>query len=232
MRTNTRLKLDMAGRALGFCRLHPDANPSTELVTARLGELVGQTIAIGQQRREAEVTAAAAVGEKEALREVIAGKLTSLAGISKVVAQFKPAVGVHRRLPRGKVSEPAFLSIARVAVAGALANRELFLQHGMPDTLLQEMTTDLDTYEAAILRQRNAEVTEVGANAELEAVTAEIMGVVKHLDSLHRLRFKDNTELKAGWKSARNVAWRNADPTAGPVTPPLMLPPAERTSAA
>jgi hypothetical protein len=42
----------------------------------------------------------------------------------------------------------------------------------------------------------------------------DIMEVVRNLDALHRIRFRDDPELKAAWKSARNVAWRVPEPEA------------------
>jgi hypothetical protein len=232
MRTNIRLRLDMAGRAMEFCRAHPDQNPSTALVATRLSDLVARATTLSQQQRASLVTAAAAVNRKNELRETIGEHLAALAGISKAASATQPGLTVHRRLPRGRTSEPTFLTIARVAVAEATASKELFLKFGMPDTLLETMTAELDEYEAAVSRQRNGLATQVGAGAELDSVTAEIMGVVKHLDSLHRLRFKGDPELRAGWKSARNVAWRIPQPEPVTTEPqPGLTPPADTPSA-
>jgi hypothetical protein len=33
------------------------------------------------------------------------------------------------------------------------------------------------------------------------------MQALDHLDALNRIRFRDNVELSAGWKSARRIAW-------------------------
>jgi hypothetical protein len=83
---------------------------------------------------------------------------------------------------------------------------------GLTDALLGALTADLDAYDAAVSRQRNALTAQVGAGAELRAVTDDIMGVVKNLDALHRVRFRKDRELHAAWKSARNVAWRLPEP--------------------
>jgi hypothetical protein len=57
------------------------------------------------------------------------------------------------------------------------------------------------------------------ARAELEAVTAEVMLIVRQLDALNRFRFRSDAESLAGWKSARDVAWP-APPTPGEVEKP------------
>lgn len=224
MRNSTRLELDMGARASEFCRAHPDSNPATAQVATRLTALVAQSNALLQQQRASDLVASAAVERKDALRASIAEHLASLAGISRVASVTRPDLTVHRRLPRSKASEPTFLSTARVAVTEAAANKDLFLQAAMPAELLDIMTAELDEFDAVLARQRNAIATSVGANAELESVAREIMGVVKHLDHLHRLRFKDDPDLRAAWKSARNVAWKSGDTTPVPA-PPAGSPP-------
>jgi hypothetical protein len=207
----------MGARAGEFCQAHPDSNPATAQVATRLVSLVGHSNELLLQHRTSELIATTAVERKNALRESIAEHLGSLAGISRVASASKPDLTVHRRLPRGKASEPTFLSTARVAVAEAAANKEVLLQHGMPVDLLDIMTAELDEFDAVLARQRNAIATAVGANAELESVAREIMGVVRHLDYLHRLRFKQDPDLRAAWKSARNVAWKSGDTTPAPL---------------
>jgi hypothetical protein len=43
----------------------------------------------------------------------------------------------------------------------------------------------------------------VGANAEIDKVRHDMLLVLRHLDALQRVRFADNTELFAAWRSAR-----------------------------
>lgn len=50
----------------------------------------------------------------------------------------------------------------------------------------------------------------VGAHADLEAVTAEVMQLVRQLDALTQYRFRDDPEALGAWRSARNVPWRLA----------------------
>jgi hypothetical protein len=65
----------------------------------------------------------------------------------------------------------------------------------------------LDRFEQALNQKHNGRAAHVGARAELEAVTAEVMLIVRQLDALNRFRFRSDAESLAGWKSARDVAW-------------------------
>jgi hypothetical protein len=198
----------------------------------KLADLVASADALLLAQRSANVNAASAVNRKEELRDDLGINIVILAKTAKMALAENPNLTVHLRLPRGRSSEPAFLSIAQVALQEANANKDLFLKHGMPSELLDIMTAQLAEFEAAIARQKNAIATQVGANAELEAVAAEIMGVLEHLDALNRLRFKNDPQLRAAWKSARNVPWVNPDPGPAVEPPPTTTPPADTAAAA
>ena len=211
MRTSIRLKLDMAGRAVEFCRAHPDDNPATALITTRLADLTSRANQLLQLQRTQQITAAGAVSLKAGLRDTLEESFVALVGIARAAAREHPDISVHRRIPRRRANEATFLTTARVAIAESAELKPVLEPYGLTDALLVGMTADLDEYEAAVARQRNAIATQVGASAEIKAVTADIMGVVRNLDALFRIRFRDDDELRAAWHSARNVAWPAAD---------------------
>lgn len=59
----------------------------------------------------------------------------------------------------------------------------------------------------ALNEKHNGRAAHVGARAELEAVTSQIMLDVRQLDALNRFFFRNDAESLAAWKSARDVAW-------------------------
>jgi hypothetical protein len=107
--------------------------------------------------------------------------------------------------PRTKLSHQTFLTRARVSATKGSAHRDLL---GMPETFLDELGAALDRFEQSLDDKHNGRAAHVGARAELEAVTAEIMLVVRQLDALGRFRSRNNAESLAAWKSARDVACR------------------------
>jgi hypothetical protein len=220
MRTNYRLILDMAGRVVTFTNAHPDDNPAGVTLAAQLAEQLAHATTLGDRQRNSALTGESATDRKEELRVSLRQHFAALAGISRAARKENPDLTVHLRLPRSKTADATFLETLRVAVAEATADRDLFLKYAMPPALLDTITAQLAEFEAALTRQRNAAADQVGASAELKAVKEEIMRMVKHLDSIHRLRFRGDPDLLAAWKSARNVAWRLAEPTPPPEPAP------------
>lgn len=214
MQTNVRLRLDMGGRAAEFCRTHPDPDPAAAQVASRLFDLNTRAEALALQQRTGQVVASAAVIDKADLRVVIEDDLGALIGIAKIAAKEHPDLAVHRRMPSPKTNEATFLTIVRVAVSEARAAFDLLAPFGLTDQLLESLASGIEAYEAALVRQRNALTSQVGAGAELTVIASDIVAVVKNLDALYRVRFRKDPELMAAWKSARNVAWPN------PATPP------------
>jgi hypothetical protein len=123
-----------------------------------------------------------------------------------------PGIGARassrfQHTPRTKLSHQAFLTRARVAAANGSSHRDLLIRYGMPETFLDELRAVLDQFEHALNEKHNGRAAQVGARAELEAVTSEIMLIVRQLDALNRFRFRKDAESLAAWKSARDVAW-------------------------
>lgn len=238
MDTDIRLKLDMGGRVVVFCRAHPDDNPATAPVVARLTEAMDRAEALKLQQRQSVTVASAAVNQKGELRVRIENSLAALFGIAKAGAKEHPDLAVHRRLPRPRTSEATLLQIGHVAVTEATVVKEVLVPYGLTDALLQGLAADLAAYEIVLERQRQALASQVGASDDLKGVVGDLMRVVKNLDAIHRIRFKDNRELRAAWRSARNVAWpaqgtvATPDPAPAPGPTPTTPPPTEGTTAA
>lgn len=208
MRRNDRLVMSMAGRAAKFCADNPDPNPATAQVAVRLTALRDRATDLTELQQQGLATSAAAVKQKEQLRESIGIQLSALVASARQAAKGNPEIAVHRRLPRnGRHSnEMVLLTTARVAVAEAGTILPLLEPHGATQELLTSLTQLLDEFEQELDRQRRAVNSQVGATANLRAVCSDILSVVRNLDALHRLRFQGDPERLAAWKSARKVA--------------------------
>jgi hypothetical protein len=86
-------------------------------------------------------------------------------------------------VPARNISNQSFLTGARVAVTTAAGYRELLQRYGMPDTFPEDLGGMLDRFEAALNEKHAGRAAHVGARAELDAVTAEIMQLVGQLDA-------------------------------------------------
>jgi len=219
MQINSRLRYDMNGRVGEFYHTHPETDPTALQVVARLTELNTRVETLSQLQRSSVTIAAAAVSQKTQLRFDIENGLAGLFGIAQVASATHPEIAVHRRRIRPHASEVTLLTAARVAVAEALADKDRLTPFGLSDAMLTALSADIAAYSAELARHRNAMATQVGATADLKAVLIDVMKVVKNLDAINKTRFKDDRELMAAWKSARNVAWRIDEPVAPDITP-------------
>jgi hypothetical protein len=219
MNYSVRRKLDMAGRVREFCRTHPDQNPGYTAAVQRLEERLARAEALARQEVAGRQTVTGAVVNKEQLRVDIHKTIALLAGLAAPAAKEERelAVGIIRPDPKG--SHQAFLTRSRVASATGSTHKELLTRFGMPEGFLEELNAALDRYERSLNQQHAGRAAHVGARAELEAVTSDVMLIVRQLDALNRFRFRKDAESLAAWKSARDVAWP-AQPPVGAAEKP------------
>jgi hypothetical protein len=218
MNFSVRRKLDMAGRVRDFCRTHPSQNPGYAAAVARLEERLVRAEALAQQQVVGQQMAAGATVNKEALRLDIHKTVALLAGLAAAAAKEERELTVGIIRPDINGSHQAFLTRSRVAAATGAAHKELLIRYGMPEAFLDELNAALDRYEQALNQQHAGRAAHVGARAELEAVTSDIMLIIRQLDALNRFHFRKDAESLAAWKSARDVAW--------PLPPEKEAPPA------
>ena len=219
MNTDTRLRLDMGTRVRGFCRAHPTDDPGYNGLVTRLEDRLERARVLAEQQRSGMVTSHASVVSKDDLKSLVRDRLLVLSGAAELAALDDPGLGARLEAPPLGLSYRAFLTAARVALTQAAPLKEVLEKHGMPANFLEDLATQVDHFEQAREEKFTARTSQVGASADLEAVAAEVLMVVRMLDRVNRVRFRKDAELLAAWKSARDVAWSNpAEPQ--PETPP------------
>lgn len=212
MNVHIRRKLDMAGRVRDFCRTHPDPNPGYTAAVARLEERLARANALAKQEVAGRLAVSGAIANKEELRQEIQHTVSLLAALAESAVQEEPDLRAIIVRPTIALSHQAFLTRARVAGDAAMEHKEILTRYGMLDDFLIQLGSSLDRFEQVLNEKHVGRAAHVGARAELESVTAEIMLIVRQLDALNRYRFRRDAESLAGWRSARDVAW--------PLTPP------------
>lgn len=208
MTTAVRLVLLMAIRVYEFVIAFPEANPGYNQAVALLKDRLDRAESLAAMERSGRVASRVAKDQRKALvAELRATPLRLLAEVARAAFKDQPEVMRRFRVPSSGVGKTTFITAVRATLAEAEAARALLLQHGLPETLLEEVAAAVERYDGLITEANSGLREHVGAHADLEAVAQEILGVVRHLDALIRYRFRDNPEQLAAWKSARNVAW-------------------------
>jgi hypothetical protein len=200
--------LDMAGRVRDFCGAHPDAtNAGYTAAVALLDERLTRAEALAQQHVTGRLTVTGAAATTHELRREILDSISLLAGLARAASREDPelSAGITRLPMHGSHQE--LLTKSRVAAATAAAKRDILVRYGLPDGVLESLDSSLDQFEKVINDRNAGRAAHVGARADLSSVEAEIMVAVRRLDAISRYRFRNDAELLAAYKSARNVAW-------------------------
>jgi hypothetical protein len=207
MKGSIRRKLDMAARVRDFVRAHPDANPGHTAAAERLADRLARAEVLAQQAVAGRRAVAGAIASRGNLRQEIAEGLALLAALARGAAREEPDLAAGIARPDSGASNQAFLTRGRVAAATAATHRDLLQRYGMSETFPDDIGRMLDGFEAALNEKHAGQTAQVGAHADLDAVTAEVMQLVRQLDALNRFRFRGDAEALGAWRSARNVAW-------------------------
>ena len=220
MNAQVRRKLDMAGRVRDFSRLHMSQDPSYAAVLTSLETRHGRAEALATQQRAGRLTSRAATARRVEIRKILHEKLLPyLVRVGQAVARSTPEVGQRFQMPTMRLTNAAYRTAARAMFDEATAARDRFIASGMTELFLTDLGEALDQYDAAVEEAREARIGHVGARADLEAVTEELMELVALLDGLNRYRFRNNAELSAAWASARNVIGRSQPRAPEPAGP-------------
>jgi hypothetical protein len=206
MKTAVRSKLVMARSARDFCRANPAADPSYAAILAQFEDRLGRAEQLAKAQIGGLVAEHSSTVQRQQLRRAVHDQLRHLSLVAAVAAKKEPELVKHFRLPEVRAGSHAYRTAARAALDEALARRDLLIEHGMATTLLDDLSAALTRYDAAVDEAQAGRRMHVGAVAELSAVAAELIDLVRLFDGLNRYRFRDNAELLAAWASAKNVA--------------------------
>ncbi|HKV73366.1 MAG TPA: hypothetical protein VJN95_02505 [Gemmatimonadales bacterium] len=220
MRTEIRLKMDMATRVLGFCRAHPDSGQSWTDTMTLFEQQMARADALLVRQSKGLVDGQVATASKHSLRDqLIAEPLAHLARIAKGASHEVPGVAKQFKTPSRRMSDRAFLTEALRLAAEAESNKELFLRYGMAATFLDELKTDIDRYEATVMNVSASNAAHVGATNDLEMITLELRQTILKLDAMIRYRFRGQGDVITGWNSVRSIAWPAGSEVAAPAKP-------------
>ena len=206
MKRIVRKRLEMAIRVRDFMRAHPSTDANYASVLARLEELITRLEALAKQQQDGTVKAHASTVRRKALRRRLHHELLRhLVTVADVAAAEQPGLAERYELPTGNESNETFRTLARRLLEQGQAERDVLVQHGLADKLLDDLAAAVDEFDGSVARSNEGRRAHVGAVAELQAVSDEVMQLVEMLDGLNRYRFGGKAELIAAWESARNV---------------------------
>ena len=206
MNTGVRRKLEMAARVREFTRARAASEPGYPPVLARLEELISRADVIAGRQHQGLVAAQGARAHRRELRDVLHRQLVHyLVALGTYAGKNQAELARQFRLPDSNATNAAFLTAVKALVAAAESERDLLVQQGLAVASLDEITRLVSEFEAASEVARTARRDHIGARADLEVITAQLMDEVNLLDGITRYRFGKDPEVMAEWKAARQV---------------------------
>ena len=201
------LVLDAGGRVAQFQLDHPNPAPAAQAAVQSLATLVAEGRTLLDQQQRSGLAVELAVDTKADLRRAIISDTQDLARIATVAALRQPEVAFTLEAPNNNAGQVRFLSMARVVLDTATANKALLETYGMADGTLEALGAAINRYEELLSGQATSRTERVGAVARLQELSKEIILVLRQLDVMERRRLRDNAELLAAWKNARDIPW-------------------------
>ncbi|MDH4132520.1 MAG: hypothetical protein OEV95_12020, partial [Gemmatimonadota bacterium] len=189
-------------------RVHPYSDPGQVALFTRLEDRIARASQLATQQREGTASVRASAARRRQLRRTIRRELLEhLVSTARGASKEAPELAQLFLVPAESGRHQDFMTSARAMTATATERKDLFLQHGMSPTLLDDLGRALDEYDATVLQANAGKRAHVGARADIDAVMREIMELVEQMEGINRYRFRADAELLAAWKSARDLPW-------------------------
>jgi hypothetical protein len=202
----TRRTVEVGKRALAFFEAHTEQVSEDLPPLSRLKEILARADQlIIQQRDGVSEVRAATLEKREMRRKIRRTHLPHFSRVAEAAVVERPELGKKFELPAEALPYLAFRSAVQGIIAEAQNQQELLLRYGLVEPASQSLADAVAQFDRAVERGESGRRAHVGARAELEAISDEILQKVRQLDGLARFRFASDVEALAAWRSASNT---------------------------
>ena len=206
MNTEIRRKLEMAARVREFTRARTATEPGYAPVLTKFEDLLTRAEAIAARQHQGQVDAQGTRARRQELRRQLHFQMLHyLVAVGSVANKDQAELAARFKLPNSNVSNTAFLTSVKALLAAAETQRDALVKEGMAQALLDDITRLVAEFEATSEAQRTARRDHIGARADLDVITTELVEQVKVLDGITRYRFGNDPEVMAEWKAAKQL---------------------------
>jgi hypothetical protein len=115
-----------------------------------------------------------------------------------------PALENKFRMPRSR-SRRAVIAAARVFAADAAAFKSDFINYGLQATFIEDLLAKADALEQTLAEQNSATETRVGAGSELENELKEISALIRQIDPIIKMVYRNDPANLAAWTFANHI---------------------------
>ena len=213
-------RLNMAVRVRDFCDTNPSADPSFVSVLGRLKEAINKMVALGSRQVSGILSRHASIVNRQQIRRRLRNDLLRhLVTVAQDASADKAGLGNQFEIPGSNLSNARFHAASKAMLELGVAEQEVLVEHGLSDKLLDDLATAVAEYEGSITVTNTSREDHIGARAELEQVSDEVVQLVQMMDGINRYRFRGDPHLLVTWEAAKHVVSGPQVKADGPVTP-------------
>jgi hypothetical protein len=125
--------------------------------------------------------------------------------VAKIAAKETPDLAGKVVLRSSARAYRSFRTITGSMLAEAQSQKDLLVKHGLSESVLDSLVQSLDEFDRVVNEGTDALRSHVGARAELDVLTNEVVDFVEVMDALNRFRFAENAAGLAEWETVSNV---------------------------
>lgn len=143
--------------------------------------------------------------------ETLESEMQNIRDFAKTISRRTPAFDELFRIPKSK-SRRGLIAAARVFTANAEKNKQKFLDFGIEDDFIDELSNAADALENALNDAAESTGKRVGATDMLGIEIEEASDIVDDINPLVRRVYRNNLSKQAQWDFVRRVERRASVP--------------------
>lgn len=206
-------------RVNDFLALNLDDFSSNAVATAKITALSGQVAKI-QREHQNQLSGSTNIRQNYTLAgdayDVLIDAMRDIRDFAKSMAQEVPGLETKFRLPRtGR--KLGLIAAARVFAEDAEAIKQQFIDYGMDEDFIEDLTAKANTLEQSLSEAKSSVGNRVGATDSLEQEISQTNKLVQSLDPIVRRTYRNNLTKLSAWYYASHVERRIPVPRTPPI---------------
>jgi hypothetical protein len=223
--TNRQLRrFEMLFRVNEFGAARRDRFPESSVAGRAFATVAGAVAQLGVRAVAQLALKREGARARRAAREALLDVLEAISRTARILVADDPSFPNTFRLPE-RASAQAVLTAARLFVRDIDPVSRQFIDHGMPETVVADLTQLLGSYEQAIRRREAGKGESAAARASIDAAIDQAVAAARRLDVIIANTMKDDAAAVAEWQRARRVPYsRRNKPTEESELPTVLAP--------
>lgn len=202
MKTEVRGRLAMGESAISFCQGKPHDNALYNEALAGADAALTAAKAKYGEWIAGMGTEHISTKSIDHFRDWIRTQFRKVIRVAEAISRKEPGFHLRFRLPKDRTADLKLIAELRAMVTAGEASQDAFLRYGLAPGFFATMREEIDRFEDLLTERKAGQAGHVGAAVVLQDLIDELMGHIDDLDAINTVRFAEDPEQMAAWKSA------------------------------